>query len=102
MPDSPVFEWACAVIESGSTLNRTQVRGTLRLALKQAGLDSDNLSPGQLRVIARRVLPSELRLRGVSGHDAICAKLETCPDAVGAADRGALPEAVFRRLGGQQ
>ncbi len=102
MPDSPVFDWACSVIESGSTLNRMQVRGTLRLALKQAGLDGDTLSVGQLRVIARRVLPGELRLRGVAGHDAICATLETCPETLGAADRSALPEAVFDRLGGHQ
>ncbi len=102
MSDSPVFDWACSVIESGSTLNRMQVRGTLRLALKQAGLDGDSLSTGQLRVIARRVLPSELRLRGVAGHEAICAKLEACPDGLGGADRSALPEAVFDRFGGHQ
>jgi hypothetical protein len=65
MSDSPVFEWACATLERASNLSRLQARGTMRIVLKLAGLDSKSLRAVQLRVVVERLMPHELKTLGV-------------------------------------
>jgi hypothetical protein len=102
MSDSAVFEWACEALERSSGLSRLQARGTMRLVLGQAGLDSRWVRASQLRVVAARLLPKELRARGLANPDPICEALAGCPASVEAAtanDAPPDPEEVFRRLG---
>ena len=40
MPDSAAFEFACGQLETGTSLDRLAARGTVRIALKQAGLEA--------------------------------------------------------------
>jgi hypothetical protein len=99
--DSAVFEWACETLERASGLSRLQARGTMRIVLGQAGLDSRSVRASQLRVVASRLLSKELRARGLTNVEAICDELSACPPSV---ERGAEvpandPEEVFKRLG---
>jgi hypothetical protein len=51
------------------------VRGTVRLALRQAGLEQDGISAAELRVVVDRVLAGLLTARGLSDAEAICRSL---------------------------
>ena len=102
MTESPVFEWACAILERGARWSRLQARGTVRLVVRDAGLDTRTLRASQLHVIALRLLPKELRSRGVDDVDALCTALSECPGSVEAEARAMAPvdpEEVFKRLG---
>jgi hypothetical protein len=99
MADSPIFEWACETLESASGLSRIQARGTMRIVLAQAGLDSKSLRASQLRVVATRLLPKELRARGLAGVEAICENLSVAPPSAEHSEPPDEAEEVFKRLG---
>jgi len=101
MSDSLVFEWACETLERASGLSRLQARGTMRIVLGQAGLDSRSVKTSQMRVVALRLLPKELRARGLTNVEAICEEVSGCPPSVEhVADAPSNdPEEVFKRLG---
>lgn len=97
-----VFDFAAEQLERRTDLDRLEARGTLRLALKSAGLDPREVTAGQMAVVVGHVLEAELRTRGVDEPAAICQALlgdlkrldpnqsaEPAPDS---------PEAIFRRL----
>ena len=92
---------ACDALERHGAMDRLAARGTIRIALKQAGLDARTVTPDQMRVAASRVLPTELKTRGVPDpaavEKAILSALQGLRDD-GAAES---PEAVFARLGGK-
>jgi hypothetical protein len=101
MSGSPVFEWACALLENNTTMNRLQARGTLRLVLGSVGLDTATLTARQLRVVASKRLAKELRSRAIANADQLCEALTVIPPEVEQAS-GPLhptPEDVFKRLG---
>jgi len=105
MADAAAFEWLCSELEQASALDRLEARGTVRLALKQAGLDARSVTPGQMGVVVEKVLPAELDSRGVADSGAICSGLLPGLKSLaqqGAGDGGAaaMPDEVFRRLGG--
>ena len=101
MADSRAFEWICAELESASLLNRLEARGTIRLALKEAGLEAGRVTPAQMSVVTERILPGELRNRGVEDAEGICGALTSglrdLP-VLEAEDSHETPEDVFRRL----
>jgi hypothetical protein len=100
MADSPAFDWLCRELEAISSLDRLEARGTVRIALKQAGLEARNVTPDQLEVVARKILPGELAQRAVDWPDSICeqlvAGLKNLDQDGSDTDS---PEAVFDRLG---
>ena len=98
MASSRAFEWACAELESSSSFDALEARGTVRLALKQAGLEANHVTPEQMAVVTERVLPGELRSRGLEDADEICGALASGLKRleVGAAPDS--PEEVFKRL----
>jgi len=51
------------------------VRGTVRIALRTAGLKPPSLAADQLAVVLRKVLPSELASRSVPDADHLCEEL---------------------------
>ena len=101
MAGSPVFEWACALLENNTTMNRMQARGTLRLVLGNAGLDSGTVTAGQMRVVANKLLAKELRSRAIANADQLCASMAVIPPDVEKASSPLhpTPEDVFKRLG---
>jgi hypothetical protein len=101
MADAPAFDWVCAELERRTSLDRLEARGTVRLALKQAGLDARTIAPEQMRVVLERLMPRELAVRGIEDGDAICSALTSGVAAVAAtASAPESPEDVFRRLAG--
>jgi len=100
MADSPVFDFVCEKLEQGTALDRLAVRGTVRIALKQAGLEARSVTAQQMGVVLERLLPNELNARGVEGGDALCARIRTGLAGVAATAQVDTPDAVFQRLGG--
>jgi len=103
MADAPAFDWVCSELERRTSLDRLEARGTVRLALKQAGLDSRSLTPEQLEVVLEKVMPGELAARGVADAADVCRALRPGLQRLAAdASRpgGETPEEVFRRLAG--
>jgi hypothetical protein len=97
--DSAAFEFVCQELEQRSSLSRLEARGTVRLALKEAGLDAAIVTVEQMTVVLREVLSHELAARGLSDPGAICGALEESLSGVDlASDLGETPEAVFARL----
>lgn len=70
--ESPVFERAADELEVLSRLSRLEARGTLRLALKDAGLVPKTVNAKAMLVVLERVLPQLLARRGVQGAAEIC------------------------------
>jgi len=101
MAESAVFEFVCAELERETSLTALETRGTVRLALKGAGIDAKRASPEEMRVVLARVLPGELRSRGCADADRVCATIATRLAAHSFRTDGATesPEAVFARLG---
>lgn len=98
MADGPAFLALCDALESSTSLDRLESRGTVRLALKQAGLDPAGASPAQLAVVVEKVLPAELESRGVDpGITASLARMlngMTDPSTTSVES----PEEVFSRI----
>lgn len=99
MADSPSFELACEVLERDSTLDRLEARGTMRLTLKAAGLNPQDVTPDQMGVVVDSLLPAELRSRGIENGEGVCAALRQRLAGVEATRAADTPEAVFARLG---
>ena len=100
MADATAFKRVCGELEVGTGLSALEARGTVRLALKQAGFDAKSVNPQQMSVVVRKVLPRELSLRGIEGGESRCEHLAN--ELAAYADEQAAvesPEDVFRRLG---
>lgn len=100
MADSEAFDFVCDQLEQGSSLDRLAARGTVRLALKQAGLEARSVSPGEMGVVVEKLLPKELATRGIEGGEALCARLKQGLGGLTPGRATESPDAVFRRLGG--
>jgi hypothetical protein len=98
-----LFDLAAEKLEGGTNMDRLAARGTLRIALKEAGLDAHKLTIPQLRAIFEKLMPKELDARGVSDAVAACGaiidEITGSADAVNIAS-SASPDDIFKRLGG--
>jgi hypothetical protein len=99
--DSSAFEAACACLEQSSSLDRLAARGTIRIALKQAGLEPKTVTARELEVVVTKVLPAELTARAIASPDALCAKIAAALQRLGGAARAETPDAIFARLAGR-
>jgi len=97
-----VFDWACDALESATSLDRLEARGTVRLALKTAGLEARSVNVEQLQAVITRMLPSELEARGVADAASLCDRMATNlgRQDFGGTVEGDSPESIFARLGG--
>jgi hypothetical protein len=96
-----IFEFVAEQLESSTDLDKLEARGTVRLALKAAGLDARSVTKEQMIVLLQKVLPGELSARGVSAAETTCEQLIAALKSFEAGGAGAeSPEDVFRRLGG--
>lgn len=100
MAESAAFTLVCTHLESATGLARPAARGTVRLALKEAGLDAAGVTPDQMKVVLDKVLPAELAARGIEEPESHCAALAAGIEGLAAAPAGESPDAVFARLGG--
>ncbi len=70
--DATLFDLAAERLEHHTGFDRLEARGTLRLALKSAGLNAKSVTAGQLCVVLEKVMPGELEKRGVSDAAVVC------------------------------
>lgn len=103
MAESRAFDFLCDALERETSLDRLAARGTVRIALKEAGLEARTAQATQLLVVVEKLLPGELTNRGVADAAAVCARLRQ--GLAGLGDEGGAaaetPDAVFARLGGR-
>jgi hypothetical protein len=100
LADSQAFEYVCTQLEERTSLDRLAARGTVRIALKQAGLEARSVTAEQMAVVVERILRGELGSRGVEGLDALCVALASGVRALAPSAAAETPDAVFQRLGG--
>jgi len=101
-----IFDFACKALERRTGLETLEARGTVRLALKQSGLEVASVDAAQMAVMLRRVMPGELRSRGVDHPDSICDDLirelkEFRMSSGEPTPSPESPEEIFRRLSGR-
>ncbi len=98
-----LFDIAAERLEGSTELDRLAARGTLRIAIKEAGLDPHKLTIPQLRAVFEKLMPKELDARGVGDAAAKCEatmdEIARSADAIDIAS-SASPDDVFKRLGG--
>ncbi len=70
-----LFSFVADLLEEFTSLDRLESRGTLRIVLKDSGLDPKAVSPKQFCVVLESVVPGELESRGVGEAQAVCAAL---------------------------
>jgi hypothetical protein len=100
MADSDSFESVCNQLEERTSLDRLAARGTVRIALKQAGLDARSVTPEQMAVVVEKLLSVELANRGVPDAASVCAGFAVKLRSMRSTGVDETPDAVFRRLGG--
>jgi hypothetical protein len=100
---SNLFDRAAEQLELSSDLDRLEARGTLRLAVKEAGLNFKALSILELGVVFEKIMPAELKLRGIDKAEEICSTLFKNLEATASGSEEAASSSVddvFSRLGG--
>ena len=101
MADSTAFEAACLCLENSSSLTKLEARGTIRIALKEAGFEAKTATPKVLAAVVQRLLPDELRSRRVADPDAVCRTIAVALEGMTSESASETAEAVFKRLGGE-
>ena len=99
-----LFDCAAQKLEALTDLDRLEARGTLRIALKETGLDAKTLTLTQLEAVFDQVMPQQLELRAVEDAQAICtATIKEVRLAEISANNSAASSAdeIFGRLGGR-
>jgi len=96
-----IFDFVSDELERLTKLEKLESRGTVRLALKAAGLDVRTVTTQQMVATLQKVMPNEIRARGVENGAQICQTIVTGLEAAHPSS-GAVnlesPEAIFRRL----
>lgn len=100
MADAGAFEWVCNELERSTSLDRLEARGTVRLALKEAGLEARSVTPDQMQVVVEKILPRELGTRGIDDAEGVCGSLKTGLAGLDVGAAAETPDAVFQRLAG--
>jgi len=97
-----LFSFVAERLEECTSLGRLESRGTLRIALKDSGVDPKLVTRREFCVVLENVAPRELESRGVAQAPAVCAalieKIQSEP-----ADRWEAAhsvDAIFDRLAG--
>jgi len=98
--ESPVFERIADELEVLSRMSRIEARGTLRLALRDAGLVPKTVNAKAMLVVLERILPPLLLRRGVPGSSEMCRTLSNVVRSL--TSQSSLdvdtPEKVFARI----
>jgi hypothetical protein len=98
--DTALFDLVADSLEQHSPFDRLEARGTLRIALKAAGVEPKSLTAAELRVVFEKVMPGELDNRGVSDVSDVCAAVLADLESTGGEEDGsaASTDDIFRRL----
>lgn len=74
MAATTVFDRVAEALEQETDFDRLAARGTLRLALRAGGLDPQ-AGAAEIVEVVERLMPEELRTRGVEDPERICQRL---------------------------
>ncbi len=100
--DTDLFDIAAERLEHHTNFNRLEARGTLRIAVKEAGLKVQNLTLPQLEAVLEKLMPGELERRRVEDAVAICnivmGEVTRIAGPASTSSRSSADD-VFRRLG---
>ncbi len=101
MANQPVFQFVCNALVDATNFSDLESRGTMRIALKQAGLDPRSVSSGDMAVVLQKVTPGELEQRGIDQASHICGEIvqNLKNQQFSEEQTSESPEAVFSRLG---
>jgi hypothetical protein len=99
MLGSPAFLWTCGEIERATLLSELVARGSVRLALKQAGLEPHSVSGDEMAIVLREILPRELAARAIPDAPKLCSEIAGRLRGCDFAGADAVLD-VFDRLGG--
>ena len=98
-----LFDIAAESLEGATDMDRLAARGTLRIAVKEAGLDPHKLTVAQLQAVFEKLMPKALDASGVSNATAACqVVMDEIARSADASDiaSSASPDDIFKRLGG--
>ncbi len=98
--ENPVFDTVAEALGRDTDLEELEARGTLRLALKQSGLEARSVTAPQMRAVLSQVLPAELRIRDIDAPESVCERIAKLldEDPMSGQQENESPEAIFRRL----
>ena len=104
MAEMPAFDWICNRLERDTSLDLLEARGTLRLALRAAGLEAGSARLEQMTAVLQSELVTELAVRGVEDPEDVCARLAAGLEGqvaglVAGAGAAEPLETMFERLG---
>lgn len=102
MSNSPTFDLTAELLTVATAMDALAARGTVRLALKAAGLDASTVTSAQMLAVLRSVLPDDLTRRGVSDPGAVCARISerlTAANLVTSSDGADRAASIFERFG---
>ena len=98
MADGALFEFTSEKLAARCSLDDLAIRGTVRIALRDSGLDAKSVSRQQMEVVLEKVLPPMLFRRGVDDAEQLCQTVSGELDVFqGAASAGHAPEAFVAR-----
>lgn len=96
--ETQAFQLAADRLSEWTFLDTLAARGTIRILLREAGLEAGSVRAVQLAVVVRRLLPGALRARRVADVEDVSARVAGELDALGdGADRDT-PERIFARM----
>jgi hypothetical protein len=98
MAGSAPFEAVCAELSVANGMDRWTARGTLQLALMDAGLDAATVTAAQLSIVVERLLPRQLQSHGSVDISALCARLRDVLAMLPGAKAEESAEDVFARI----
>ncbi len=99
MSESAVFELTCKELAQATSFDNLSARGTVRFALKTAGLSPGEVTAAQMLVVVKRLLPGELKVRGVKEPDLVCSLVAARIADIAPEKQRESVEDVFERLG---
>jgi hypothetical protein len=99
MSQSPVFEWVAGRLQTATRWSAMEARGTLRLALKEMGVDPRFVTKREMLAVLRTRLNRALEARRYSDARQLCAWFEEELTHATFEREVESPEAIFQRFG---
>ena len=72
MAASEVFDWVAAQLVERTPLSRLEARGTVRLVVRDAGLNPETVAAFQMKIVLTRLMPAALEKRRIPDAKALC------------------------------
>jgi hypothetical protein len=98
MTPASLFDWISDQVEQATNWSRLEARGTVRLALKELGLDPRTVRKREVTAAVRIALGPALMSRRVTNASAVCEELIRRLEVVDIEPVADSPEEIFRRI----